>query len=128
MRQVVLVKQVPAVSQLALDAETRTLKREGVRLEVSSFDVRALLRAIDLRAEHGGEVVVMTMGPPSAREALVYCLALGADRGIHGAAAGQLGERRVESLETEPAAGCRHTRLMPPFMGGFPLYKDIFIR
>ena len=83
MRQVVLVKQVPAVSQLAFDAETRTLKREGVRLEVSSFDVRALLRAIDLRAEHGGEVVVMTMGPPSAREALVYCLALGADRGIH---------------------------------------------
>ncbi len=83
MRQVVLVKQVPAVSQLAFDAETRTLKREGVRLEVSSFDVRALLRAVELRAEHGGEVVVMTMGPPAAREALVYCLALGADRGVH---------------------------------------------
>jgi electron transfer flavoprotein alpha subunit len=82
-RQIVLIKQVPAVSQLAFDAETRTLKREGVRLEVSSFDVRALLRAVALRAEHGGEVVVMTMGPPAAREALVYCLALGADRGIH---------------------------------------------
>lgn len=83
MKQVVLVKQVPAVSELAFDAETRTLKRAGVRLEVSSFDVRALLRAVELRAEHGGEVVVMTMGPPAAREALVYCLALGADRGIH---------------------------------------------
>jgi electron transfer flavoprotein alpha subunit len=83
MRQVVLVKQVPAVSALAFDAETRTLKREGVRLEVSSFDVRALLRAVELRAEHGGEVVVLTMGPPAAREALTYCLALGADRGIH---------------------------------------------
>ena len=59
------------MSQLAFDAETRTLKREGVRLEVSSFDVRALLRAVELRAEHGGEVVVMTMGPPAAREALV---------------------------------------------------------
>lgn len=83
MRQVVLVKQVPAVSQLSFDPETRTLKREGVRLEVSSFDVRALLRAVELRAEHGGEVVVVTMGPPAAREALVYCLALGADRGVH---------------------------------------------
>lgn len=83
LKQVVLVKQVPATAQLAFDAETRTLKREGVRLEVSSFDVRALLRAIELRNEHGGEVVVLTMGPPSAREALVYCLALGADRGIH---------------------------------------------
>jgi electron transfer flavoprotein alpha subunit len=83
MKQIVLVKQVPAVSELAFDAETRTLKREGVRLEVSSFDVRALLRAVELRVEHGGEVVVMTMGPPAAREALVYCLALGADRGMH---------------------------------------------
>jgi electron transfer flavoprotein alpha subunit len=83
MRQVVLVKQVPAVAQLAFDPETRTLKREGVRLEVSSFDVRALLRAVELRNEHGGEVVAMTMGPPAAREALVYCLALGADRGVH---------------------------------------------
>ncbi len=83
MKQIVLVKQVPAVSQLAFDAETRTLKREGVRLEVSSFDVRAVLRAIELRIEHGGEVVVVTMGPPAARDALVHCLALGADRGIH---------------------------------------------
>jgi len=83
MKQIVLVKQVPAVSQLAFDAETRTLKREGVRLEVSSFDVRAVLRAIELRNEHGGEVVVMTMGPPAARDALLHCLALGADRGIH---------------------------------------------
>ncbi len=83
MKQIVLVKQVPAVSQLAFDPETRTLKREGVRLEVSSFDVRGLLRAVELRGEHGGEVVVITMGPPAAREALVYCLALGADRGIH---------------------------------------------
>ncbi|MCC6765958.1 MAG: electron transfer flavoprotein alpha/ beta subunit [Deltaproteobacteria bacterium] len=83
MKQIVLIKQVPAVAELAFDPQTRTLKREGVRLEVSSFDVRALLRAVELRAEHGGEVVVLTMGPPAAREALVYCLALGADRGIH---------------------------------------------
>ena len=83
MRIVVLVKQVPVVSDLAFDAETRTLKREGVRTEVSAFDVRALLRALALRDEHGGEVAAMTMGPPQAREALEYCLALGADRGVH---------------------------------------------
>src|SRR5207244_2404268 len=34
-------------------------------------------------AAHGGEVVVMTMGPPQAHEALTHCLALGADRAIH---------------------------------------------
>src|SRR5439155_1395503 len=30
-----------------------------------------------------GEVVALTMGPPGAREGLVECLALGADRGVH---------------------------------------------
>jgi electron transfer flavoprotein alpha subunit len=68
---------------LQFDPETRTLKREGVRTEVSSFDIRALLKAIELRDEHGGEVVAVTMGPPQAREALAECLALGADRAVH---------------------------------------------
>src|SRR5215470_6384250 len=83
MRIAVCIKQVPVVSALQFDAETRTLKREGVRTEVSSFDVRALLKAIELRAVHGGEVVAVTMGPPQAREALAECLALGADRAVH---------------------------------------------
>src|SRR6185436_8016946 len=83
MKYVVLVKQVPDVSQMEFDPATRRLKREGVRLEVSSFDVRALLKAVALRAELGGEVVALTMGPPQARDALVHCLALGADRAVH---------------------------------------------
>lgn len=83
MKYVVLVKQVPDVSQMQFDPATRRLRREGVRLEVSAFDVRALLRAIELRNDTGGEVVALTMGPPQAREALLHCLALGADRGVH---------------------------------------------
>jgi electron transfer flavoprotein alpha subunit len=83
MKIIVLVKQVPVVSAMKLDPETKTLKREGVPLEVSSFDVRALLKAVELRDAHGGEVVALTMGPPQARAALEHCLALGADRGVH---------------------------------------------
>ncbi len=83
MKYLVLVKQVPDVSQMEFDPETRRLRREGVRLEVSSFDIRALVRAVELRGETGGEVAVLTMGPPQARDALVHCLALGADRGVH---------------------------------------------
>jgi len=83
MKYAVLIKQVPDVSEMQFDRETRRLRREGVRLEVSSFDIRALLRALDLRAQTGGEVIVVTMGPPQARDALVHCLALGADRGVH---------------------------------------------
>lgn len=83
MKTVVLIKQVPVVSAMKLDPETKTLKREGVPSEVSSFDVRALLKAVELRNSHGGEVVALTMGPPQAKAALEHCLALGADRGIH---------------------------------------------
>ena len=81
MRIAVCIKQVPVVSALQFDPVSKTLKREGVRSETSSFDVRALLKAIELRAAHGGEVVVVTMGPPQAREALVEeCDRLGADQ------------------------------------------------
>src|ERR1041384_3376891 len=83
MKTVVLVKQVPVVSAMKLDPETKTLKREGVPSEVSSFDVRALLKAVELRNALGGEVVALTMGPPQAKAALEHCLALGADRGLH---------------------------------------------
>lgn len=83
MRIAVCIKQVPAVSALAFDPATKTIQREGVRSEISAFDVRALLRAIALRDDHGGEVVAVTMGPPAAREALAECLALGADRAVH---------------------------------------------
>src|SRR2546430_5106363 len=83
MRIVVCVKYVPVLSALRFDAATRRLVREGVPGETSSFDVRALGAATALRAAHGGEVVALTMGPPPAREALVHCLALGADRAVH---------------------------------------------
>jgi electron transfer flavoprotein alpha subunit len=83
MRIVVCVKYVPVLAVLKFDAATRRLVREGVRGEVSSFDLRALGCATALRAAHGGEVVALTMGPPSAREGLEECLALGADRALH---------------------------------------------
>ena len=83
MRIAVCVKFVPIVAKLEFDAATKTLKREGVPGEISAFDVRALLKAVELRAQHGGEVVALTMGPPAAHEGLVECLALGADRAIH---------------------------------------------
>lgn len=83
MRIAVCIKQVPVVAALTFDEDTRTLKREGVRSEVSAFDLRAVAYAVDLRSRLAAEVVVVTMGPPQAREALAECLALGADRAIH---------------------------------------------
>src|SRR5207244_12568465 len=82
MKTIVLIKQVPVVSAMKLDPESKTLKREGVPSEVSSFDVRALLKAGELRNNLGGEVVALTMGPAQAKAALEHCLALGADRHV----------------------------------------------
>jgi electron transfer flavoprotein alpha subunit len=79
----VCIKQVPIVAAMKFDAASKTIVRDGVPTEVSAFDVRAMLRAVELREQHGGEVVVVTMGPPQAVEALAECLALGGDRAIH---------------------------------------------
>jgi len=83
MRIVVCIKQVPEVAEIKFNPETNTIVREGVANVVNPFDRRALAEAIRLRDLCGGEVVVLTMGPPQAREALVDCLGAGADRAIH---------------------------------------------
>lgn len=83
MKIIVLIKQVPDVSELKFDPVKRTLIREGVRNEINPFDRRAVTYASQLRRTYGGEVVVLTMGPPQARDALIEALAMGADRAVH---------------------------------------------
>ncbi|MFN8532110.1 MAG: hypothetical protein U0556_01010 [Dehalococcoidia bacterium] len=82
MRIVVCVKQVPEASHLAFDPVSGRLIREGIPLVLNTFDRRAALAAVQLRERHGGEVVVLTMGPPSAEAVVRECLALGADRAV----------------------------------------------
>jgi len=80
---VCLAKQVPEPTAIEFDPETKTLKREGVPLVLNPFDRAAVAEAVRLRDAAGGEVVVMTMGPPQAADALRETLAMGADRAIH---------------------------------------------
>ena len=83
MKIAVCIKQVPVISMLKFDNETRRVVREGVPNEVNPYDVLALSLAMRLRQEQGAEVVALTMGPPQASDALVQALAMGADRAIH---------------------------------------------
>ena len=83
MKIAVCIKQVPVVSMLKFDNETRRVVREGVPSEVNPFDVLAMSLAANLKREHCAEVVAYTMGPPQARDALVQCLAMGADSAVH---------------------------------------------
>jgi len=83
MRILVCIKQVPFVDQLKFDLATKRLIREGVGTEINPFDRRAISAAVNLRHQFGGEVIVITMGPPQAREALLEALAMGCDRAVH---------------------------------------------
>ena len=83
MKIAVCIKQVPAVSMLRFDNETRRMVRDGVPNEVNPYDVLGLSLAARLKSERGAEVVAVTMGPPQASDALVQAMAMGADYAIH---------------------------------------------
>ena len=82
MKTAVCVKYVPVVSRITFDYEKKTIVRDGVPSEVNPFDVLGLVRAVELKSSADDEVVAVSMGPPQAREGLVTCMALGADRSI----------------------------------------------
>jgi electron transfer flavoprotein alpha subunit len=83
LKLIVCIKQVPNVSELKFDSDKKTLIRDGVHVEINPFDRPAISFAVQSRSKHGGEVVVLTMGPPQARDALTEALGMGADRAVH---------------------------------------------
>ena len=83
MKIIVCVKQVPFIGNLTFDFASGRIVRQGAINVLNAFDRPAVTAAVEIVRERGGEVVVLTMGPPEAREALIECLALGADRAIH---------------------------------------------
>lgn len=78
----VCVKQVPDVDQMKMDPETGTLVRAGVPAILNPLDANALAAAVTVKETWGGEITLITMGPPNAEAALRECLAVGADRAI----------------------------------------------
>ena len=81
MKIAVCVKAVPAVGA-RIDPATMRLDRSG-DLALSEYDTHAIEEALRLReAEGGGEVVVVSMGPERAADALRKALAMGADRSV----------------------------------------------
>ncbi len=82
MNIVVCIKQVPDVPTIRIDRQRMTIIREGVKSIINPLDYVALEASLDLRSREGGQVDVMTMGPPQSEEALKEALAAGADRAI----------------------------------------------
>lgn len=83
MKIAVCIKSVPdpeCYDQITIHSETKRLVREGIPSVINSSDKHALELALQLKECHGGEVTVLTMAPPSAKQQLLEALAMGADR------------------------------------------------
>jgi electron transfer flavoprotein beta subunit len=79
MNIIVCIKQVPDTTDVKINPHTHTLERDGVRTVINPFDLYAIEEALKLKASHGGEVTIITMGPPQAKSALEEAIAMGAD-------------------------------------------------
>ena len=82
MKIIVCIKQVPDAKDVRLDPETNTLAREGVQSIMNPYDQHAVEEAVRLKEQLGGEVTVLSMGPPQAEEVLRQAISCGADRGV----------------------------------------------
>jgi electron transfer flavoprotein beta subunit len=82
MRIIVPIKQVPETSNVKMDPLTGTMVRTGVEAIINPLDLYAIEAALRLREQHGGEVLVITMGPPAAEKALREACAMGCDDAI----------------------------------------------
>ena len=81
MKIVVTVKQVPDPnSTLTLEADNTISREKEVVLDPG--DECGVEEGLQLKEAHGGEVVLVSMGPEKAKDAIRKGLSMGADRGI----------------------------------------------
>ncbi|MDO9709873.1 electron transfer flavoprotein subunit beta/FixA family protein [Paracraurococcus lichenis] len=78
----VCIKQVPDSAQIRVHPVTNTIMRQGVPTVINPYDLFAVEEALRLRDRLGGEVTILTMGPPSAEDSLRKALTFGADRAV----------------------------------------------
>lgn len=82
MKFLATIKRAPQRDVRMKLAADGSLVTDQVQFEVNPFDELAVEEALRLREKHGGEVVVLTVGPAAASEQLQTALAMGADRAI----------------------------------------------
>lgn len=85
MNYIVLVKQVPDVTQItenAFNPETGNLNRGALPSVINKLDADALAFASKMNQRLHGETVCLTMGPPMAEDVLKYSLSRCADMAI----------------------------------------------
>ena len=82
MKIVVLVKQVPSVSDIELDPKTNNLVRIGAPSMLNPVDMHAIEAALAVKDAAGGTVTLVSMGMATATDAMRDGVAMGADGGV----------------------------------------------
>jgi electron transfer flavoprotein beta subunit len=83
MNILVCVKRVPLTGgKMVLTADEQALETRHLGFTISPHEECGVEEAVRLVEQHGGEVTVLTLGPPEAEEQIRDCLAIGASRGI----------------------------------------------
>lgn len=82
MKIIVLIKQVPDMERVKFDRERGVIDRKSAGTEINPFDLNALEAAVQISEKINAEITVVSMGPPSAEEALKEAIARGANEGI----------------------------------------------
>jgi electron transfer flavoprotein beta subunit len=78
------VKRVPITGgKMVLTADEQSIQTRHLGFTISPHEECGVEEAVRIVEAQGGEVVVLTLGPPEAEEQLRECMALGADRAIH---------------------------------------------
>ncbi len=81
MNMLVCVKQVPDTTEIKIDPVTNTLIRDGVPSILNPYDGYALEAAARVRDKNpDAKIVVLSMGPEQAKNALKDALAIAADK------------------------------------------------
>ncbi|MEM1202905.1 MAG: electron transfer flavoprotein subunit beta/FixA family protein [Acidobacteriota bacterium] len=84
MRIAVCIKQVPDTeARLRVAPDGRWIDEDELKFVINESDEYAMEEALSIAEKTGGEVVVFTVGPERAKEALRKALALGAVRAVH---------------------------------------------
>ncbi len=81
MEILVCIKQVPGTSKVEVDEKTGVLKRDGVDSKMNPYDLYALETALRIRETSGGNIGVISMGPPQAMDVIREAYMMGVDRG-----------------------------------------------
>jgi electron transfer flavoprotein beta subunit len=79
----VCVKRVPDMEmRFSISGDRKSLDQTGLKYEMGDFDGYALEVGLQLVEKHGGEVVVLSLGPDGVQETLRKALAMGAARAV----------------------------------------------